>query len=90
MLEIPEANTLTRQLDKTVVGKKITNAVAGASPHGFAWFSGDPAAYGAMLNGKTIKNTACPVCGGPIKRMSYLGGNVYVCEECQPLATQKT
>jgi len=59
MLEIPEANTLMRQLNKTVVGKKIINAVAGASPHGFAWFSADPAAYGAILNDKTVEKAAC-------------------------------
>lgn len=59
MIEIPEANTLMRQLNETVVGKKITDAIAGASPHGFAWFSCDPVAYGAMLNGKTVKKAAC-------------------------------
>lgn len=25
----------------------------------------------------------CPACGGWIKRMAYMGGNVYVCETCQ-------
>ena len=55
MIEIPEANTLMRQLNETVVGFRITNAVAGAYPHGFAWFSDNHAEYGAMLYNKTIK-----------------------------------
>lgn len=58
MLEIPETQTIARQLKETVTGKTITQAVAAASPHGFAFYSGDPAAYGGMLNGKKIKGTA--------------------------------
>ncbi len=27
----------------------------------------------------------CPKCGDNIKRFAYLGGNVYVCDTCQPL-----
>ena len=52
MLEIPEAKTIARQLNEAVVGKVIARAVAAASPHGFAWYSGDPALYGDMLAGK--------------------------------------
>jgi formamidopyrimidine-DNA glycosylase len=59
MIEIPEANTLMRQLNKTVVGKEITYAVAGASDHGFAWYSADCAVYGALLNNKTVEGAAC-------------------------------
>jgi len=29
------------------------------------------------------KSTICPNCCGAIARMAYLGGNVYVCENCQ-------
>ena len=54
MLEIPEAQTIARQLEQTVSGRTIVNAVAAAAPHGFAWYFGDPSAYGAMLNGKKI------------------------------------
>ena len=59
MLEIPEANTLMRQLNKTVLGKEIINAIAGDSSHGFAWYSADPATYGVMLNNKAIEKVAC-------------------------------
>lgn len=56
MLEIPEAHTLARQLNETVAGKTIEHAVAGASPHKFAFYFGDPAAYAALLAGKTIRS----------------------------------
>jgi formamidopyrimidine-DNA glycosylase len=54
MLEIPEAQTIARQIRETIVGKVISSAVAAASPHGFAWYYGDPALYGQMLDGKEI------------------------------------
>jgi len=58
MLEIPEAQTIAGQLKETVVGKTITHAVAAASPHGFAWYFGDPALYGEMLEGRKVTDTA--------------------------------
>lgn len=54
MLEIPESHTLARQLNDTVRGRRVTRVVANASPHGFAFFSGDPAAYPSLLEGKRI------------------------------------
>lgn len=54
MLEIPEANTIAHQLKDTVVGKKISRVEAAQSPHGFAWYFGDPAEYPARLEGRTI------------------------------------
>ena len=58
MLEIPEAQTIARQLRETVVGKTIVYAEAAASPHGFAWYFGDPALYGQALGGKKVTGTA--------------------------------
>jgi len=58
MLEIPEAQTIARQLRETVIGKTITEAVAASSPHGFAWYFGDPSLYGQMLNGNEITGAA--------------------------------
>ena len=58
MLEIPEALTVARQLKETLLGKTITKAVAAASPHGFAFYFGDPAIYGDLLEGKKITGTA--------------------------------
>ena len=54
MLEIPEAQTVSRQLCQTLKGKTIQSAVAGASPHGFAGYFGDPKGYDALLKGRTI------------------------------------
>ena len=54
MIELPETYVLAEQIEKNLVGKTITNAVANTHPHSFAWYSGDPAAYGAMLEGRQI------------------------------------
>ena len=57
MIELPEAYVLSEQIGRTLVGKTIRRAVANAHPHGFAMYSGDPAAYDAMLAGKTIRES---------------------------------
>lgn len=54
MIELPEAVVIARQVNETLRGKRIAQAVAGASPHGFAWYTGDPSEYDARLAGKTI------------------------------------
>lgn len=54
MIEIPEAQVLARQLNDTVRGKRIEFAEANHSPHKFAWYTGDPAGYNAMLSGRTV------------------------------------
>jgi formamidopyrimidine-DNA glycosylase len=54
MIEIPEAESLSRQLTETVNGKRIAGVAAGLSPHKFAWYHGDPKDYDALLRGKTI------------------------------------
>jgi formamidopyrimidine-DNA glycosylase len=54
MIEIPEAESLSKQLMETVGGKKIVGVVAGLSPHKFAWYHGEPKDYEALLRGKTI------------------------------------
>jgi formamidopyrimidine-DNA glycosylase len=54
MIEIPEAEHLSRQLIETIGGKRIVKVVAGLSPHKFAWYHGDPKEYDALLHGKTI------------------------------------
>ncbi len=58
MLEIPESRTIADQLNKTVKGKKISRVIAGFSPHGFAFFLGNPGDYSEMLEGKTLGNAA--------------------------------
>ena len=46
MIELPEAYTLANQLGQAFLGKTIVNATANTSPHGFAWYSGDPGCMG--------------------------------------------
>jgi len=43
---------------------------------------GCPGGYVTKLSAKT-KDAPCPVCGGEIVRMAYMGGNVYFCGTCQ-------
>lgn len=54
MLELPESHTLAMQLTKAVAGKRVEHVTANASPHGFAFFTGDPADYPSLLEGKRL------------------------------------
>jgi formamidopyrimidine-DNA glycosylase len=54
MMELPEAAVIAQQITQTLGGKRVASAVANASPHKFAWYSGDPAEYDDRLAGKTI------------------------------------
>jgi formamidopyrimidine-DNA glycosylase len=65
MIELPEAEFLSKQLTETIGGRKIARVVAGFSPHKFAWYHGDPEDYAALLRGKTI-STAAPRGGLPM------------------------
>lgn len=58
MLEIPESSTVAEQLNRTVKGKMIMNVTANHSPHKFAWYFGDPAAYHELLSGVRIDSAA--------------------------------
>lgn len=54
MIEIPEAVVIARQMTETLGGKRVASAVANASPHKFAWYTGDPAEYNDRLAGKVV------------------------------------
>lgn len=54
MLEIPESHTIARQLEETVSGKRVTGVIAAQSPHGFAFYFGEPSQYAGMLSGKRV------------------------------------
>lgn len=43
---------------------------------------GNPGGYKTAMS-KNSMNLGCPVCGGSIKKESYLGGSIYYCENCQ-------
>ncbi len=54
MLELPESSVISDQLNATILGKVIKHVEVLKSPHKFAWFYGDPAAYPEKLIGKTF------------------------------------
>ena len=54
MLEIPESNTIAKQMDETLKGKVIKCVEANKSPHKFAWYFGNPEDYNDLLAGKKI------------------------------------
>jgi formamidopyrimidine-DNA glycosylase len=54
MIELPEAIVLARQLNETLKGRKILEAEAGHSPHKFAWYTGDPKGYSALLSERSV------------------------------------
>lgn len=58
MIELPEAVVIAGQVNQALQGKRIAHAVANQSPHKFAWYTGDPAAYNSLLAGKTIRGAA--------------------------------
>ncbi|MCL2802567.1 MAG: hypothetical protein FWD29_01225 [Micrococcales bacterium] len=68
MIELPEAQTLAGQLRATLTGRRVEEVVAGASPHKFAFFNGDPAAYGPALMGRTF--TDAQSYGGMVELMA--------------------
>jgi formamidopyrimidine-DNA glycosylase len=54
MIELPEAAVLAKQINETVVGKKIKDVIAAQTPHKLAWYFGDPQEYKSLLVGKVI------------------------------------
>ena len=54
MLEIPESFAFAHQLRQTVVGKTIAEVLPPSSPHGFAWYWGEPKEYHSLLAGATL------------------------------------
>ena len=54
MIELPESNTLARQINESLIGKTITSVNAASSPNKFAWYYGDPSDYPNRLTGSEI------------------------------------
>ena len=54
MIEIPEALTIAKQIADSLIGKQIVKVMAASSPHGFAWYFGDPVHYPARLENRRI------------------------------------
>lgn len=57
MLELPEVITLSKQMNDTLRGKKITNVFNATKLHKFTFYNGDPLAYGTLLVDKTIQSS---------------------------------
>lgn len=68
MIEIPESQTLASQVEKTLKGKTVISAIANASPHRFAWYSGDPEPYGERLSARKINGA---IAKGSFVRISF-------------------
>jgi formamidopyrimidine-DNA glycosylase len=54
MIELPEAAVLAKQINESVVGKRIKNVIAAQTPNKLAWYFGDPQEYKSLLTGKVI------------------------------------
>ena len=65
MIELPEAVVYADQINQTLSGKRVVQAVANQSPHKFAWYTGDPAEYNHRLAGKVIGQSAG--CAGSVE-----------------------
>lgn len=59
MIELPEAVVLSRQINKTLMGKKIVSVEVAASPHKFAWYYKDPSMYKEILVDKLVTDSTC-------------------------------
>lgn len=65
MIELPEAVTLADQIRRTLVGRRIEEVEANHTPHGMTGFRGNPAAYPALLTGRTV--TGATAWGGLVQ-----------------------
>ena len=54
MIELPECLTLARQMNELLKGLRVLEARAGASPHGFAFYTGSPERYAEALRGRVF------------------------------------
>jgi formamidopyrimidine-DNA glycosylase len=55
MFELPEYVTLTTQLVKTIVGKRIVQGCLGNSPHKWVWYNRTPDEFDALTTGKVVE-----------------------------------
>ncbi|MCH1984352.1 endonuclease VIII [Ruminococcus sp. OA3] len=60
MLEIPESLMIAKQLNDTVMGKKIIEVESEHTKHGFAWYTKTPQEYRHIMEGKTV-GEACGI-----------------------------
>ncbi|MCL1952175.1 MAG: endonuclease VIII [Oscillospiraceae bacterium] len=75
MIELPDAQTLARQLNEAFAGKTVTHVEALQTPHGFAFFRGEPQGYAPMLEGLRVTGAAAH--GGRAELL--FGGGLLLC-----------
>ena len=80
MLEIPESQALAAQISETLTEKIIVAALAATSPHGLAWYRGDPADYDKLLSGYTVLGAQAlggqvEIMAGPMRLLLHDGIN---------------
>ncbi len=68
MMELPEAATVSRQLEAELRGKKVRRVQPGKTPHKFAFFNGNPAGYDGALRGALFSGTAYM---GPFAQLNF-------------------
>lgn len=78
MIELPEALTLARQMREAYRGHVIVGAEANRSPHKFAFYTGDPTAYGARLAGRAIEDVKAT---GPYVELALSDGMTLLLRE---------
>lgn len=77
MLEIPEAQVIAQQINAILKGERVQSVVVNASPHKFAWFNGDPAAYAPLLSGLCLDGAIAR--GGQVE-ISFGSVNLLLCD----------
>lgn len=54
MFELPEIETLARQINETLTGKTISKGCLGNSPHKFVWYNTTPDEFERLTRGKKV------------------------------------
>lgn len=54
MIEIPESLVIAQQLNDSIRGKRIIHVKAAHTPHSFAWYTGEPDFYSAVMEGRRM------------------------------------
>ncbi len=55
MLEYPEAKTIAKQIEETLIGRTIVEVVLEQTPHKFAFFTAGKENYPSLLMGETVR-----------------------------------
>lgn len=54
MFELPEVQTLAKQINTTLTGKTIRDGSLGNSPHKFVWYNRNPEEFRQLVRGKRV------------------------------------